>query len=78
MAVNDVKAAAHDLDDAVAAEPTNLQAWMTRAYAYEKLGDKEKAAGSYARALNIDRNHGPARQGFARVGGKVGQSYQTF
>ena len=42
------------LDDAVSAEPQNLQAWTTRAYAYEKLGDKERAAGSYARALNIN------------------------
>ena len=43
-----------------------------------KLGDKEKAAGSYARALNINKDHEPAKQGFARVGGKLGQTYQTF
>ena len=72
MAVNDFKAAAGDLDDAVSAEPQNLQAWTTRAFAYERLGDKEKAAGSYARALNINKDHEPAKQGFARVGGKIG------
>jgi hypothetical protein len=49
-----------------------------RAFAYERLGDKEKAAGSYARALNINKDHEPAKQGFARVGGRLGQSYQTF
>src|SRR5665213_2353764 len=76
MAVNDLKAAAAALDDAVSAEPQNLQAWTTRAFAYEKLGDKEKAAGSYARALNIKQDHEPAKQGFARVGGKMGQTYQ--
>ena len=78
MAVNDLKAAAADLDDAVQAEPQNLQAWTTRAFAYERLGDKEKAAGSYARALNIKQDHEPAKQGFARVGGRAGQTYQTF
>jgi Tfp pilus assembly protein PilF len=78
MAINDFKAAAGDLDDAVSVEPQNLQAWTTRAYAYEKLGDKEKAAGSYARALNLNKDHEAAKQGFARVGGKMGQSYQTF
>jgi Tfp pilus assembly protein PilF len=78
MAINDFKAAAGDLDDAVSAEPQNLQAWTTRAYAYEKLGDREKAAGSYARALNLNKDHEAAKQGFARVGGKMGQSYQTF
>ena len=41
-------------------------------------GDKEKAAGSYAKALNINQNYEPAKQAFARVGGKYGQTYQTF
>ena len=78
MAINDLKAAAGDLDDAVSTEPQNLQAWTTRAFTYERLGDKEKAAGSYARALNIKQDHEPAKQGFTRVGGKMGQTYQTF
>ena len=78
MAVSDFKAAAGDLDDAVSSEPQNLQAWTTRAFAYERLGDTEKAAGSYARALNLNTDHEPAKQGFARVGGKLGQTYQTF
>ena len=78
MAINNFQGAANDLDSAVQAEPQNVQAWTTRAFAYEKLGDKEKAAGSYARALNINKNHEPAKQGFARVGGRAGQTYQTF
>ena len=53
MSINDFKAAAADLDDAVSAEPQNLQAWTSRGLAYERLGDKEKAAGSYAKAINI-------------------------
>ena len=39
---------------------------------------KGKAAGSYAKALNINEKYEPAAAGFARVGGKVGQTYQTF
>ena len=78
MSINDFKAAAADLDDAVTAEPQSLQAWTSRGLAYERLGDKEKAAGSYAKALNINKDHEPAKAGFTRIGGKLGQSYQTF
>jgi tetratricopeptide (TPR) repeat protein len=59
-------------------QPQNLQAWASRGLAYERLGQKEKSAGSYAKALNINDKYEPARAGFARVGGKEGQSYQTF
>ena len=78
LALGDFKAAASDLDDAVQVEPQNLHAWTSRGLAYERLGDKEKAAGSYAKALNINKDHEPAKKGFARVGGKMGQTYQTF
>ena len=78
LAIGDVKAAASDLDDAVTFEPSNVNAWNSRGLAYERLGDKEKAAGSYAKALNIRQDFDPAKQGFARVGGQYGQSYQTF
>ncbi|MCC7348678.1 MAG: tetratricopeptide repeat protein [Variibacter sp.] len=78
IAMNDFKAAAADLDEAVQRDPESLQAWVTRGLAYERLGDKEKAAGSYARALNLRQNYEPAKQGFARVGGRTGQSYNTF
>jgi Tfp pilus assembly protein PilF len=78
LAVGDAKSAAADLDEAVQMQPLNLQAWTSRGLAYERLGQKEKAAGSYAKALNINEKYEPARTGFARVGGKIGQSYQTF
>jgi tetratricopeptide (TPR) repeat protein len=51
---------------------------MSRGLAYERIGDKDKAAGSYAKALNINQNYEPAKQAFARVGGKYGKTYQTF
>ena len=78
LAVGDAKSAASDLDEAVQIDPRNQQAWTSRGLAYERLGQKEKAAGSYAKALNINEKYEPARIGFARVGGKAGQSYQTF
>ena len=78
LAVGDAKSAASDLDEAVQMQPLNLQAWTSRGLAYERLGQKDKAAGSYAKALNINEKYEPARAGFARVGGKIGQSYQTF
>jgi tetratricopeptide (TPR) repeat protein len=59
-------------------EPTNLRAWTSRGLAYERLGQKDKAAGSYAKALNINDKYQPAKEGFARVGGKIGQTYPTF
>jgi Tfp pilus assembly protein PilF len=78
LAVGDAKAAASDLDAAVQAQPQNLKAWASRGLAYERLGERERAAGSYAKALNINDKYQPAIAGFARVGGKAGQSYQTF
>jgi Tfp pilus assembly protein PilF len=78
LAGGDSKAAADDLDQAVQQDPSDLRAWTSRGLAYEKLGDKDKAAGSYAKALNINDKYQPAVTGFARVGGKVGQTYPTF
>jgi hypothetical protein len=42
------------------------------------LWNKIKAAGSYARAINIRPRDEAARIGFARAGGKPGQSNDTF
>jgi Tfp pilus assembly protein PilF len=78
IAVKRYKDAADDLDSAVGIEPQNVAAWTSRGLAYERLGDKEKAAGSYARAMNINRDYKPASAGFERVGGKMGEAYQTF
>jgi Tfp pilus assembly protein PilF len=78
IAVNEPQSATSDLDDAVQVEPQNIAAWVARGLAYERLGQQDKAAGSYAKALNIKRDHEPARAGFTRVGGQFGKSYQTF
>jgi Tfp pilus assembly protein PilF len=78
IALGEMKEAASDLDSAVQIEPLSLTAWTSRGLAYERLGEKDKAAGSYAKALNISDKYEPAQTGFARVGGKVGQTYPTF
>jgi Tfp pilus assembly protein PilF len=78
LALDMTKEAAADLDEAVQADPQNAQIWTTRGLAYERLGDKTKAAGSYARAINLRPKDEAARSGFARVGGKPDQSYNTF
>ena len=78
LALDKVKEAAADLDEAVQADPQNAQIWVTRGLAYERLGDKTKAADSYGRAINLRPRDEAARSGFARVGGKPGQSYDTF
>ena len=78
LALGNTKAAAEDLDQAVQLDPLNLRGWTSRGLAYERLGQKDKAAGSYAKALNINDKYQPAKEGFTRVGGKVGQTYPTF
>ncbi len=78
LALDKIKEAAADLDEAVQADPNNAQIWMARGLAYERLGDQTKAAGSYGRAVGIRPKDEAARSGFARVGGKPGQTYQPF
>jgi tetratricopeptide (TPR) repeat protein len=78
LALDKIKEAAADPDEAAQADSQNAQIWTTRGLAYERLGDKTKAAGSYSRAINLRPKDEAARSGFARVGGKPGQSYDAF
>lgn len=78
LATDKVREAAADLDEAAQFAPQNAQIWSTRGLAYERLGDKPKAAGSYSRAIALRPKDEAARSGFARVGGKDGQNYDTF
>jgi tetratricopeptide (TPR) repeat protein len=70
LALDRIKEAAADLDEAVQAQ--NAQIWTTRGLAYERLGDKTRAAASYGHAINLRPKDDVARTGFARVGGKAG------
>jgi Tfp pilus assembly protein PilF len=72
LAIDKVREAAADLDEAAQADPQNAQVWTTRGLAYERLGDKPKAADCYSRAINIRPKDDAARSGLARVGGRAG------
>ena len=72
LALDKTKEATADLDEAVQADSGSANAWAARGQAYERLGDKAKAAESYGRALNIRPKDDAARSGLARVGGKAG------
>ena len=48
---------------------TARPAWTTRGQAYERLGDKAKAAASYGRAIALRPKDETARSGLARTGG---------
>lgn len=69
LALDKLREAAGDLDEAVQSDPNNGHAWSMRGLAYEKLGDKAKAATCYNRALAIRPRDDAARSGLARVGG---------
>src|SRR5438045_1317744 len=51
------------------ADPHKAQVWTTRGQAYERLGDKTKAAASYNKAVSLRPRDDAARSGLARVGG---------
>jgi tetratricopeptide (TPR) repeat protein len=72
LAMGKAAEAATDLDEAVQAWPQNGLLWVTRGAAYEKLGDKDKAADSYSRAILLRPKDESARNGLARTGGKPG------
>jgi Flp pilus assembly protein TadD len=48
------------LEKAVAADPKNFTAWANLASAYEKIGDRVKAADTYRRALELLRSENSA------------------
>ena len=69
LALDKTKEAAVDLDEAVQADPNSAPAWSARGQAYERLGDKTKAAASYGRAIALRPKDEAARSGLARTGG---------
>ena len=54
---------AADLDEASEADPRNAQVWTNRGLAYERLGDRTKAAPSYSKAVALRPHDEAARSG---------------
>ena len=65
LAVNDAKAAVGDLDEAVQVEPQGLAAWVARGLAYERLGEKEKAAAPTPRRSTSSATTSPRARVFS-------------
>ena len=59
-------------------QPQNVQAWTSRGLAYERLGQKDKAAGSYAKALNINDKYEPAKSVLPASAARSVSLIQTF
>ncbi|HWW46475.1 MAG TPA: tetratricopeptide repeat protein [Xanthobacteraceae bacterium] len=70
--------AAADLDEAVRIEPDNRQAWILRGQAYERLGDLNRALGSYGQALHLNPADEEVLNNFKRLGGVEGRNYSPF
>ena len=47
----------------------NASAWAGLGLAYEKKGDRQKAAENYQRALSLNAGEPVAKQGVGRIGG---------
>jgi tetratricopeptide (TPR) repeat protein len=75
LALDKVKEAAADLDEAVQADPTERTDLGARGLAYERLGDKAKAAASYSRALASAPRTKPREAACARR--RQGERYAT-
>src|SRR5216684_2270020 len=66
-----------DFTSANGLTPQRAEPLLGRAISYLAL-DKTKEAASYGRAIGIRPKDEAAQSGFARVGGKAGQNYDTF
>jgi tetratricopeptide (TPR) repeat protein len=59
--------AIEDFNAALNVNNRNADAWAGLGQAYERSGDKTKAVESYQRALVVEPNLRPARDGLARL-----------
>ncbi len=78
LALGDAKLALDDFNEAVQFEQRNADLWVARGQALERTGDTERALGSYTKAISVEENNAAAREGFARLGGRSGQTYRLF
>ena len=60
--------AVEDFNAALNVDDHNADAWASLGLAYEKLGNRAKAAEAYSSAASINPGNAEARAGLARVG----------
>jgi Tfp pilus assembly protein PilF len=74
MALGENEKAVKDFDDAIRLEPANSDYYFKRGVAYERMGNNEKAALSFASALEFNEKHEPSHRHMADVQQSLGNS----
>ena len=67
LASGDQENALSDINRALRLDDKNAEAWTNLALIQEKRGERRKAFKSYARAVALNKNYGPAREGMSRT-----------
>ena len=65
--MNDETNAFADFNTAIKLDEKLAEGWANQALVYERRGEKQKAAKSYAQAVRLDPSYAPARDGLART-----------
>jgi TonB family protein len=56
-----------DLNKAIEIDPKRVETWLNRGTAHEKLGNTQKAAEDYSKALDLDAANEPAKTALQRL-----------
>jgi tetratricopeptide (TPR) repeat protein len=76
LVTDDFETAVADFDVALEVEPTEVNAWMWRGYANERLGRVDLAIADYEHAGMVDPDNSAARAGLRRLRSKEGAPSQ--
>ncbi len=71
MQVGKYDQAIEDFNAGLNVDNKSAEGWAGLGLAYERKGDRAKAAENYQRALVVDSNNAAARAGLQRVGGRA-------
>ena len=71
LAQGDDENAFADINTAIRLDEGLAESWANQGLVYEQRGEKAKAQRSYSRALQLDPNYGPAKEGVSRTSGSV-------
>jgi tetratricopeptide (TPR) repeat protein len=74
MNLGEYDKAVADFNDAIRLEPANAEHYFKRGVAYERLNDHEKAAASFASAIEFNDKHAAAYRHMASTMQTLGRS----